>query len=741
MRHRALLVSLSAVVALLVGCSKSDFPTQPSPVADTPLTTLAALKVDGNASLPGGGQTPFNMTLIARSLNSTAPGAQAQTPGTTEVSGNFVLGTGVKGTVTGSVQGSLENGTLLGTLTSSAEACARQYNGPISTAGLAWSASDSTGGCPLPITVQASRADAPTTCTYTISPVGSVSGGGGTTVINIATGPTCTWVVEAQAPWVRITSPTTGVGPGTVTLVIDPSEVPRQGTVLVAGQSLSIDQTPACTVAVAPQALSFTDAGGTSSLTITTPASCDWRIESAPAWVTASPASGRGTTTATLVAEPNSGAERQGSVRVSGQTVTVTQAGPSGGPAPCLEGVTLSASTFPGTGGTGTIDIAASGTCAWTAETDVPWIVITGGSGTGAGRVTFTVQQNPNFEAGRTGTIRVGGRVLTITQGLLPPCHFQLSASPNAFPATGGTGTVSVTVEAHCAWTAASSVSWIVIAPPGSGSGNGQVSFSVLPNTGAARGPGTITIGMQTVTVTQGAATVLTGQITNAINNQPVLGATVSVGPVSAVTNGGGTYTLVNPASGQQPVQVSAPTFASRTEMVNIVAGSTTTFNTALVPLRADITIVLTWATQPPDLDEHLIGPRAEGGMFEVFYDDMQPVPYASLDVDDQDGSGPETITIGRVNGNFVPGTYTFFIDNFSLKPGFDVSNAVVVIFQGDIEIGRFPVSGASGDPSFRVWEVFTMVLSGTPTGQPQITPIQRFSQPVGLRSLQRTKR
>ena len=68
MRHRALLVSLSAVVALIIGCSKSDFPTQPSPVADTHLTTLAALKVDGNASLPGGGQTPFNMTLIARSL-------------------------------------------------------------------------------------------------------------------------------------------------------------------------------------------------------------------------------------------------------------------------------------------------------------------------------------------------------------------------------------------------------------------------------------------------------------------------------------------------------------------------------------------------------------------------------------------------------------------------------------------------------------------------------------------------
>src|SRR5215217_3019967 len=136
MGYRAFQLSLSILAALLVGCSKSDFPTTPSPVAETPLTTLAALKVDGSASLPGGGQTPFSMTLIARSLDATVSETRAQTPGTTEVSGNFVLGTGVNGTVSGFIEGSLENGTLQGALRSNADNCTRQYTGPISSAGI-----------------------------------------------------------------------------------------------------------------------------------------------------------------------------------------------------------------------------------------------------------------------------------------------------------------------------------------------------------------------------------------------------------------------------------------------------------------------------------------------------------------------------------------------------------------------------------------------------------------------------
>ncbi len=525
---RALQVSLCIAGAFVIGCTKTDFPTTPSPVADTPLTTLAALKVDGSASLPAGVQTPFNMTLIARSLNSTAPDVLAQTPGTTDVSGNFALGTGVTGTVSGSISGSLQNGNLRATLRSSADGCTRQYDGPVSTAGLSLIAGDSTGGCPLPISVQGSRADAPSACTYSNSPIGVLPGGVSTTVVDITTGPTCTWVVEPQATWLRVTGPSTGIGPGTVTLVADPSDVPRQGIVLVAGRSVSIDQVPACSFALTPQGIAFPDTGGTRSLTVTTLAHCEWRAENTPSWLTVSPTVGTGSTTVTLAAQPNSGAQREVSLRISGQAVPITQAPRSGGPAPCIESITLSAAAFPAGGGTGAIDVGAAAPCAWTAQADVPWIILSGESGSGAGRIGLNVQ--PNTGPARTGTVRVGGRVLTITQAaapVTPPCTYTVSVSPLDFPTSGGSGTVAMTTGEQCEWVVQSVVDWITV-ETGPAKGNGTAQFIVAANPSGAPRQGELRIGGQSFIVTQ----------------QPLL-APVTVTLISVSSNssdGGGPY-------------------------------------------------------------------------------------------------------------------------------------------------------------------------------------------------------
>lgn len=83
-----------------------------------------------------------------------------------------------------------------------------------------------------------------------------------------------------------------------------------------------------------------------------------------------------------------------------------------------------------------------------------------------------------------------------------PACSYTLSAAGTTFPATGGTGSFSITTEASCSRTAVSNDSWITINSGGSGTGNGFVNFSVEANTGAAR-TGTITAGGQTFTVTQ----------------------------------------------------------------------------------------------------------------------------------------------------------------------------------------------------------------------------------------------
>jgi hypothetical protein len=68
------------------------------------------------------------------------------------------------------------------------------------------------------------------------------------------------------------------------------------------------------------------------------------------------------------------------------------------------------------------------------------------------------------------------------------------------------TGTVAVTAQPGCGWTAVSNDSWITITSGASGSGNGSVAYSVAANSGGAR-TGTVTIAGLTFTVDQAAFT------------------------------------------------------------------------------------------------------------------------------------------------------------------------------------------------------------------------------------------
>ena len=85
-------------------------------------------------------------------------------------------------------------------------------------------------------------------------------------------------------------------------------------------------------------------------------------------------------------------------------------------------------------------------------------------------------------------------------------CTFSINPTSASFAAGGGTGSVSVTTSAGCAWTAVSNASFITITAGSSGSGNGTVSYSVAANTGTNSRTGTMTIAGQTFTVTQAGA-------------------------------------------------------------------------------------------------------------------------------------------------------------------------------------------------------------------------------------------
>jgi hypothetical protein len=70
---------------------------------------------------------------------------------------------------------------------------------------------------------------------------------------------------------------------------------------------------------------------------------------------------------------------------------------------------------------------------------------------------------------------------------------------------SGGTGTVSVSSQSGCNWTAVSNASsWIIITSNNSGTGNGTVNYSVDANSATTSRSGTMTIAGKAFTVNQG---------------------------------------------------------------------------------------------------------------------------------------------------------------------------------------------------------------------------------------------
>jgi hypothetical protein len=71
---------------------------------------------------------------------------------------------------------------------------------------------------------------------------------------------------------------------------------------------------------------------------------------------------------------------------------------------------------MPVVGGAGSVTVTAGEGCAWTAVSQISWIVVTSGAaGAGGGLVQFTVEPN-STGAARTGTIVIGQQTFTVNQ-------------------------------------------------------------------------------------------------------------------------------------------------------------------------------------------------------------------------------------------------------------------------------------------------------------------------------------
>ena len=124
---------------------------------------------------------------------------------------------------------------------------------------------------------------------------------------------------------------------------------------------------------------------------------------------------------------------------------------------------------------------------------------------------------------------------LQITPG--NSCSFSIAPLGKQFPSGGGTGTVNVTTTSACSWLASSNAPWISITSGTTGSGNGTVTYSVAPNTSAARS-GTMLIAGQIFQVNEDVGTAPPGPLAITTANLPS-GITGSPYSATVVATGG----------------------------------------------------------------------------------------------------------------------------------------------------------------------------------------------------------
>ncbi len=342
-------------------------------------------------------------------------------------------------------------------------------------------------------------------CSYTLSPSSAsydLSGGSGSFTVTASS--SCSWTASTTANWIVITSGLSGSGSGTVsyTVYANSTTSSRTGTITVGGTSFTITQSASCTITLNPVSKSVSSTASTGTIQVTTNlTSCAWSAYSDSSWLTISSGSsdtGSGTISYSVAANTTA-TSRTGHIIVGTATFTITQVA-----AYCSISVSPNPITF--TYGGGQSQVTVTSTCAWSASTSESWIRIASTSGTsGNGTVTIETAIN-NGSSYRDGTVIVGGVTVVVRQlgtSESVVCSYTLSRSAATIEAAGGTGSVAVTTDDGCTWTATTADGWITITSGTPGNGSGEVRYSVAANSTSSSRTGTITIGGQAFSVYQ----------------------------------------------------------------------------------------------------------------------------------------------------------------------------------------------------------------------------------------------
>ena len=284
------------------------------------------------------------------------------------------------------------------------------------------------------------------------------------------------WTAKSSASWLTVKK---GSGKGIGTVVYDVAKntgsAERAAGITVTGGGLtrtflvrqngtggSSGASPTLTLSSSERTFTA-DAAKSKELSVT--ANVSWTAKSSASWLTVKTASGSGNGKIVYNVAANSGAARTAAITVAGggltRTFTVKQDGKSsGGGGSSTATLTLGASerTFTADAANSK-ELKVTADVAWTAKSSASWLTVKTASGSGNGKIVYSVAANAGT-ASRTATITVEGggltRTFTVKQdGKSDPKSFKpKSAAPRVQVTTsdGSDGAAAADGDESTAW-------------------------------------------------------------------------------------------------------------------------------------------------------------------------------------------------------------------------------------------------------------------------------------------------
>ncbi len=224
------------------------------------------------------------------------------------------------------------------------------------------------------------------------------------------------WSVEGveDIAWLGLNGASTYVGPATITLAASSNEsiYDRTGAITIAGKAFSVSQ-KGRGVELDYENVVFDTEGGWDSISVHPDGAVSWTaVSSDPTWITITAGgsgTGDGEVLYTVSDYVGDGGTRTGTITIGDKVVTIVQTA-------YPVSISPAGQTVAGNSGAGEISVAADINAVWNAIATEPWItIVTGQTGDGSGRVTFTYTENATGKT-RTGKIVINGAEYTLTQ-------------------------------------------------------------------------------------------------------------------------------------------------------------------------------------------------------------------------------------------------------------------------------------------------------------------------------------